>query len=156
VLVTLGLIQRTQGDIKSAQANLSDALRLAEVIGPRLMVAVALEGMAGVMAQAGQATLAVQLASVAASLRAEMGTPVRPIDQPYLERTLETARLELGEDDFATLWSQAIQPLHALLRSIPNIASVSHPTPTPQRRQASAATEPLANLSAAREPRLDW
>lgn len=107
VLVTLGHILRAQGDVAAAHEALTEALRLAQTIGPRLFVAAALEGLASLAVQAGQSALAARLLGAASALRARMGTPVRPIDQPAVERTLATARATLGPAAFATVWAAA-------------------------------------------------
>jgi predicted ATPase/transcriptional regulator with XRE-family HTH domain len=123
VLITLGTILRSQGDAVAAYDALTEALRLAWAVGPRLFVAVALEGLASVVVAQGEATLATRLLAGASALRAQMGTPVRPVDQADVEQTMTTARSALGENAFATLWAEArTQPLEQLLSTIPSVA----------------------------------
>jgi hypothetical protein len=89
-----------------------------------MLVAGALEGLAQVTLVRGNATEAVKFMGGAAALRAQMGTPVRPIDMPGLEQALATSRKSLGEETFMLIWSEAqAQPLEQLLSTIPNAIS---------------------------------
>ena len=106
VLPTLGAILDAAGDPAGAFAALTEALQLALRVGPRWEVAAILEGIAGVAAGQGQDLLAVELASAAAALRAEIGVPVRPNFQADLDRTLARARAALGEETFAGAWTR--------------------------------------------------
>jgi tetratricopeptide (TPR) repeat protein len=81
VLVTQGRILRAQGELVAAQETLTEALRLAFVVGPRLTVVTALEALAGVTIEQGEVAWTVHMLSAASILRAQMGTPLRPIDQ---------------------------------------------------------------------------
>ena len=119
VLITLGQIARAQRDAAAAYAALTEALRLAQAIGPRLMVAAALEGLAGIPAQRGEAALAAHLLAAASTLRGQMGTLVRPVDQAAVQQVLTTARSTLGDDAFAAMWAQAVAlPLEQILSTI--------------------------------------
>jgi hypothetical protein len=40
-------------------------------------------------------------------LRAQLGTPVRPADEPTLEGTIASAQSALGIDAFTALWAEA-------------------------------------------------
>src|SRR5262249_48478627 len=101
VLITLGQVVWTQGEGTAAYAALTEALQCAWAVGPRLMVASALEGVASVVVAQRRAELATHLLAAASALRAQMGTPVRPVDQGAVEQTLATARSTLGDDVFA-------------------------------------------------------
>jgi predicted ATPase/transcriptional regulator with XRE-family HTH domain len=119
VLVTLGRILQAQGKGMDAYNALTEALRLALVVGPRVMVAAALEGLASVIMDQGKAILTVRLLGPASKLRAQMGTPVRPPDQPALESAVARARLALGVGAFMTMWAEAQElPLEQILRII--------------------------------------
>jgi tetratricopeptide (TPR) repeat protein len=118
VLITQGQIVRAQGDNEAAYRALTEALRLAWAVGPRLLVAAALEGIANVVAAQQQAELAARLLAAASVLRVQMGAPVRPVDQAGVEQTLATARSRLG-DAFATVWAEAqALPLEQILSTI--------------------------------------
>ncbi len=124
VLITQGHILRAQGHAAAANAALSEALRLAWAVGPRLFVAAALEGLASVVVAQGRAELAARLLAAASALRAQMGTPVRPVDHAAVEQVRATARSALGNDAFATAWAQAqALPLEQILSTIPSAAS---------------------------------
>ena len=124
VLVTMGSILQAQGKTVTARETFAEALRYALAEGPRLLVARALEGYAQATLQGGNATEAVKFLAGAAALRAQMGTPPRPIDLSVLEWTLATARTILGDETFAALWSNAqAQVLEQLLSTISNVIS---------------------------------
>jgi len=124
-LITMGQILAKQGKTLAAREAFVESLRYASSLGPRILVAGTLEGLAQVILQEGNATEAVIFMSGAAALRAQMGTPVRPIDMPGLEQTLATARNLLGEETFAPIWSEAqAEPIEKLLSTIPNAVSL--------------------------------
>src|SRR5262249_5551053 len=92
-------------------------------VGPRLLVAAALEGLAGVVVAQDLVRLAVQLLAAASALRVQMGAPVRPVDQAAVEQTLATARSTLGDDAFAAVWAEGqALPLEQILSTIPDVA----------------------------------
>jgi predicted ATPase/transcriptional regulator with XRE-family HTH domain len=123
VLVTQGNILRAQGEEAAAYEALIEALRLAWVVGPRLVVVGALEGLAVVLAQRGQAEWAARLLGAAAVSRERMGTPVRPVDRSTLEQTRETARAALDAETFTSMWEAGSrEPLEQSLDTIPSAA----------------------------------
>jgi hypothetical protein len=92
-------------------------------VGPRLFVAAALEGLAGLASQPEHAALAARLLGAASALRAEMGIPVRPVDRAAVEQALATARSALGADAFAAVWAEAqALPLEQIVSAIPSLA----------------------------------
>jgi predicted ATPase/transcriptional regulator with XRE-family HTH domain len=107
VLITMGHILRAQGAFAEARPVFIEAMQLAWMHGPRLMVVGAAEGLAGVEADQGQPMLAVLMLSAAAALRVHMGTPVRPADQAMLNELHAELRSALGGDTFDTLWTEA-------------------------------------------------
>ena len=118
VLITKGQIQREQGQIAPAYGTLSEALQLAQRVGPRLLVAAALEGLSAVTIQLEQVTLAAQLLSAASALRVEMGAPTRPVDRPFVDQAVSTTQSTLGHEKFTVIWSEARElPLERLLGS---------------------------------------
>jgi predicted ATPase len=123
VLITLGQIVRAQGDNVAAYGVLTEALRLALAVGRGLLVAAALEGLAGVVVGQGHAELAARLLAAASALRAQMGTPVRPVDQGTVEQALATARSILGAEAFAAVWAEAQSlPVEHILNGLPSVA----------------------------------
>jgi len=123
VLITLGKIVQAQGDDVVAYAALTEALRLAEALGPRLMVAAALEGLASVVVAQEHAELAARLLAAASALRVQMGTPVRPVDHAAVDQSLAIGRAALGADAFAAVWAegQALR-LEQILNTLPSAA----------------------------------
>jgi len=107
VLITQGHILLAQGQAMAAYSTFSEALRFAWAVGPRLFVAASMEGLASVVAEHGQGDLSVRLLSAASTLRAQMGTPIRPVDQPASERALRVAQSTLEPETFAAVWSEA-------------------------------------------------
>jgi tetratricopeptide (TPR) repeat protein len=107
VLVTLGHILSAQGELRAAQTALTESLRLAWIVGPRLMMVNGLEALAQVMVHTAQQRLAVQALSMASKLRLQMGTPVRPADQPMVEQTLASLHSSLDIPVFKDLWVKA-------------------------------------------------
>jgi hypothetical protein len=110
VLITQAQILRAQGDGAAAYTALREALQLAWVVGPRLMVAAALEGLASVVVAQGVAQLAVQCLAAASALCARIGAPMRPADESALAQALATARAALGADTFAAVGGGARAP----------------------------------------------
>jgi predicted ATPase/DNA-binding XRE family transcriptional regulator len=106
VLVTLGRILRAQGELATAQKTLTEALQLALAVGPRLTAVTALEALAGVRIEQGEVVLTVHMLSAASTLRAQMGTPLRPIDQAPFEKALAGARSKIAPEDFSVAWSE--------------------------------------------------
>jgi tetratricopeptide (TPR) repeat protein len=122
-LITRGHILREQGDGAGAAAALIEALRIAHAVGPRLLVPMALEGLATVLVQGKQASLAVRLLAAAAALREQMGTPIRPADRSILEQARAMVRSTLGADAFAAAWKAGeLLPLDETLDAAGNAA----------------------------------
>jgi WD40 repeat protein/predicted ATPase/transcriptional regulator with XRE-family HTH domain len=120
VLVTMGHILVAQGDLVGADEAFAESLQLAFTIGPRLLVVADLEGLASVMTNRGQAQFAVRFLAVASTLRVQMGTPVRPADQPIVEQSMTVNKQTLGSDTFTAIWSQAEKlPLEQIIRESP-------------------------------------
>ncbi len=104
-LVTLGRIRGAQGAAAAARTDLTEALALAEVAGPRVVVAAALDALGVQDARQGEAQRAVHFLGAAATLRHTMGTPVPPADQPAIEGALAAARASLDDATFTDAWA---------------------------------------------------
>lgn len=116
LLTTLGEILRQQGALTAARNALTEALRHASVLGPRLLVAAAFERLASVLLVSEQAALGIQLLASASTLRAEMTVPVRAIDQLIITQGIETAQSVLGTKAFDILWAEAAElPLETVI-----------------------------------------
>ncbi len=119
VLVTLGRVLRARGELATAQETLTEALQLAFVVGPRLTVVTGLEALAGVTIEQGKVILSIHMLGAASTLRAQMGTPLRPIDQAPFEKALESARSKIAPEDFSAAWSEAeTLPLEQIVSTI--------------------------------------
>jgi predicted ATPase len=118
VLVTLGHIHRASRNVVAAQVALKEALRIAQAVGPRLLVAAALEGFGMVLAQTEQAAVSIQLFSAAAAQRTKMGTPMRSADQRALQGALEAAHARVGDSAYVVLWADGRAHLDAILRKL--------------------------------------
>jgi len=126
ILITQGHILRAQGHAAAAYNTLSEALRYAWAVGPRLFVAASLEGLASIEIARGEAQRTVQLLATASALRVQMGTPVRPVDQAAVEQALASARSILDADVFAAVWEEAqAMPLEQILSTILSAAAFS-------------------------------
>jgi len=76
-----------------------------------------------VVAEHGQGDLAVRLLSAASTVRVQMRTPVRPVDQATVDHALATARSILGDTTFAAVWEETQKlPLEQIISIIPNSA----------------------------------
>lgn len=104
--IALGVVSQAQGDLTAAFKAQIEALQLALEIGPRLVVAMALDGLAATLTRLGQFETAVQCLAVSSTLRDEMNTPVRPVDQPSLDQAIDKLQSTLG-DAFIDMWSSA-------------------------------------------------
>lgn len=104
IFVTMGQILQAQGKITHAYEILVEALQMVWANGPRLLVSAALERLAPVLISRGQVQQATCLLAAASSLRAEMGTPPRPMDQPAIEQAVTTVQSVLGPKGFKVAW----------------------------------------------------
>src|SRR5262249_21172389 len=124
VLITQGQILRAQGHAAAAYGALSEALRFAWAVGPRLFVAAALEGLGSIEIARGEAERAISILAAASALRVRMNTPVRPVDQATVEQALATARSMLGDNAFAAVWTEAQSlPVEQILNGLPSVAA---------------------------------
>ena len=122
-LITLGKIMLAQGDAAAAYGAITEALRLAQGVGPRLFVAASIEGLASVVAEHGQGDLTIRLLPAASPLRVQMGAPVRPADQAMVDHALATARSMIGADVFAAVWTEVQSlPVEQIVNGLPSVA----------------------------------
>jgi tetratricopeptide (TPR) repeat protein len=108
ILITYATVLRLQGEIAAAESALRESAQLARAGGPRLFLAAALEGLGCLVIERGEAVPGLQLLATASSLRADMGTPERPIDRPRLEAAKADARLQIGPENVAVVWSTTL------------------------------------------------
>ena len=103
-LVVLARIALAQGARATAWAPLCEGLNLCRAVGDRWEIVLALEVLAGLLA-ADQPARALRLAGATSVLRAAIGRPVPPPEQPLLEAWLEPAWRALG-DAAAAAWAE--------------------------------------------------
>jgi predicted ATPase len=157
VLVTQGHIFMAQDDAAAAYRAFVEALRLTMVGSRQLLVAAAMEGLASVVVSQGDAELGARLLASASTLRAQMSTPVRPVDQALVDYALVTARSMLGDTTFAAVWAEAqALPVEQILNGLPSVAVHTAGGLAATERDTPADSPPL-RLSTERavdEPRL--
>lgn len=106
LLGNLGRVALAQGDVATARASFAGGVALSGRLGDRMGIANALEGMAGVRAERGDAHGAALLLGAAGALREEIRMPVETTDLAEHERFVAAARAGLGADDFARVWAE--------------------------------------------------
>lgn len=119
VLITQGYILRARGETSAALDAMHESLRLAWAVGPRIFLAAALEGIAVVETARGHADQIVPLLVAAATLRAQMNTPMRPVDQTEVDHARITAQTALGTG-FTVAWTMAqALPIERVVGGVP-------------------------------------
>lgn len=120
VYVTQGYILRAVGDTTAALAAMRESLRLAWAVGPRIFLVAALEGIAVVETARGHADQIMPFLVAAASLRAQMSTPTRPVDQPSVDQARAAAQAALGAG-FTAVWAATqVLPIEHILAGVPD------------------------------------
>ena len=104
-LVRLGYAARDRGDDARAVALFAEGLALFTELGDRRIIALALDGVAGLAIAWGQPERAARLFGAAAALREASGLPVEPAFRAAHGRDVAAARAALGEDAFAAGWA---------------------------------------------------
>src|SRR5829696_7338996 len=119
VLASLGPMLGAMGEPESGLSTLTEALQLALSVGPRWVVAASLEGIANIAGGQMQEIVAVELASGAAAIRAQIDVPVPPNWQSDLEQTLARARATLDQEAYAAAWARGHE------RPLPDVISAA-------------------------------
>jgi predicted ATPase/DNA-binding CsgD family transcriptional regulator len=104
-LVRLGYAARDRGETARAVALFTEGLALVAELGDRRIIALALDGVAGLAIAWGQPERAARLFGAAAALREASGLPVDPAHRAAHSRDVVAARAALGEDAFAAGWA---------------------------------------------------
>jgi predicted ATPase/Tfp pilus assembly protein PilF len=105
VLANLGKVALTEGDYAQARQRFTETLRQGQPLEDKEMLALALEGLAAVVAQRGASNRAAWLWGAAEALREAVGLPLPPRERPLYEREIEGARAQID----AATWDQAWQ-----------------------------------------------
>ncbi len=128
-LVRLGYAARDRGDDARALALFAEGLALFTELGDRRIIALALDGVAGLAVAWGQPEHAARLFGAAAALREANGLPVDPASRAAHGRDVAAARALLGEDAFAAGWATgAAFPLPVAVAEATAIAALAPAT----------------------------
>jgi predicted ATPase/DNA-binding SARP family transcriptional activator len=106
LLHRLGMVAQQQTDLEHAVAMNREVVEQARAYGGPLLLAVALEGLAGIGGAAGDPELAAMLLGVAAAVRRLAGMPLPPWQRVEVDRVARTVRNALGEDQFARAFAR--------------------------------------------------
>ena len=126
-LTVLAKVAETEQNQVLARTLYQESLDVAREIGDKVQIALGLEGVAGVVGAQGEPVWATRLWGAAAVLRETIGAPMPPIERAGYERAVAAVRMRLGEQVFATAWTDghAMTPEQALAAK----GSVTHPQP---------------------------
>jgi len=100
-LTLLGRVNFVQGDYTAARALYEESMAF-----PGMVKAESLEKLADVVAAQGEPTWAAQLWGAAEALRENVGIPIRPDMRARYERSVATARAQLGKKAFVAAWEE--------------------------------------------------
>src|SRR6266516_2561985 len=146
----LARIALSQGERTEARVLYDESQEIARELNHKWLIAACLEGRAGIAAEEGQLTWAVQLWGAADALRETIRVPIPRIERTDYERSIATARTRLGEKDFAAAWEagHAMTPEQAITsQGKAIIAPLAAPATTSSSTYPAASTYP-AGLTA--------
>lgn len=103
-LAELGFIAELRGDASTARVRHLDGLTCARVTDDPRAVALALEGLAGADALAGDHARAAMLLGAATAARHSVDRPLPPAERTDVDRISAAVRTALGEDAFAAVF----------------------------------------------------
>jgi predicted ATPase/DNA-binding SARP family transcriptional activator/class 3 adenylate cyclase len=102
----LGFCQLELGDLDGARTALTNAAHLARDEGEPYFLAVALSGLAGLFAAAGDHARCARILGAAARLLLDAGRPLEPVDGRASDRASATANAALGSEEFRELFEE--------------------------------------------------
>ncbi len=105
-LYVVGRVEAQQGDLRAARSHYQESLALSRELGERLILSLSLEGLAGVLARQGELRWAAQMWGTEEALREGTAIALPPVDRPFHEQAVATARAQLGEPIFAAAWQE--------------------------------------------------
>lgn len=137
-LVRLGYASRDQGDTTRAAALFAEGLALFIELGDPRIIALALDGVAGLTLAWEQPERAARLFGAAAALRESSGLPVDPAYRAAHARDVAATRAALGKDAFSVGWATgAALPLQEAVTEATTVAPASDTSPaSPPSSQA--------------------
>jgi tetratricopeptide (TPR) repeat protein len=107
VLSHLAQVVAFEGDYARARALYEQCLAIVKQVGGwKIYIPFYLEGLAAVVAVQGELLWAARLWGTAELLRDGMGTPIPPAYRADYERSVASTRSQLGEQAFATAWTE--------------------------------------------------
>jgi hypothetical protein len=162
-LYALGLTAHAQGEAALALAYHQESLALRQQTGERSGIAECLEALGSLADTAGHPVRAARLLGAADRVRASIGAPLAPMQQPDHARQAAAAEANLGSTAFAAAWAAGRGlPLEevvseALSLTAAMLAPARTGTPDPPPGELLTAREPAlrqpAHLEQARQPR---
>jgi predicted ATPase/class 3 adenylate cyclase len=105
-LAHLAWVVAFEGDYARARALYEQSLAIAKQVSNKVWTLFYLEGLAAVVAAQGELPWAARLWGTAEALRDGMGTPIPPAYRADYERSVASARSQLGEQAFAAAWEE--------------------------------------------------
>ena len=123
--VTLGLVQRAEGDLSGARSTFEAGLRLSRRNGDKLIMAEASLGLACLAGDAGDWDRAAALHGVAQAFIDRTGSPWREFGARYRQDSLDQARANLGDEQLERAYAQgmALRLEKALDLAVPGACS---------------------------------
>jgi predicted ATPase/class 3 adenylate cyclase/DNA-binding CsgD family transcriptional regulator len=116
-LALLARVETRQGNHTAARALYEASVTMASKgMDDKGAITSCLEGLAGVIATQGELAWAARLWGAAEALRETMGTPLLPVERADYERSVATARADLGVKAFVAAWAdgRSMTPEQAL------------------------------------------
>jgi tetratricopeptide (TPR) repeat protein len=101
VLTHLGRLHHLRGDSAQAVALLREGYQIAWQLGEKPVLTEAIEGLAEVSCDVGEAALCARLLGAAEALREATGIPLPAVHEPGIRHSVATARAALGDAGFA-------------------------------------------------------
>jgi tetratricopeptide (TPR) repeat protein len=105
-LSDLANLSSDRGNNAEARRLYGESIRMFQELGHQRGIARTLEGLAISAAAQSNAAQSLHLAGAAAALRQRIGAPLRPTEQPRLEKALEFARRTLGNAEGLSAWME--------------------------------------------------
>jgi predicted ATPase/serine/threonine protein kinase len=119
-----------QGNNAEARRLFGESLRMFQELGHQRGIARVLESLAVSAAAQSNAERSLILAGVAAALRQRLGAPLRPAEQPRLDKALEFARRSLGSAAGLAAWMEGwAMPVEQAVEEA--LGSAAHPAANP-------------------------
>jgi tetratricopeptide (TPR) repeat protein len=106
-LIALARVRRLLGEVEQATELILEGLDLFRKHGHKIRIAIALEELAAICMVQRHEAQAVELFSVAHTLREKICAPLPPVDRSAYDSAIEVSQAQLGETVFAAIWADA-------------------------------------------------